>query len=271
MSSPSPRPALVPSAIRWLCVGLLAVPLLGGAALVGPLHRRAGWRLLTAWTRWSAAIFGIETVFRDENDGALGPPPFVFVQLNQTSLSESFALPPWLPAPFHALMNVEYALIPLLGWAHFVLGAVVVVRQWKWQTRKALRRCLRYLRNGSNVMISIEGCRSPNGALGPYKKGPAILAIAAQVRIVPILIEGAAPCLPYGDWRVRPGRITVTLLPAVETRGLTLGDRGGLVARLRALAEARLSSQGNPRNNGPLPMRGEGHGVEGPSPHVGEG
>jgi 1-acyl-sn-glycerol-3-phosphate acyltransferase len=232
---------VVSSAVRWLCVGLLAIPLLGSASLVGLIRRRAGWRLLTTWTRWSAAIFGIETEFRDENTGGLGPPPFVFVQLNQSSLSESLALPPGLPEPLHVLMNVEYALIPLLGWAHFLLGGVAIVRQWKWQTRKALRRCLRHLRNGRSVMLSIEGRRSQNGTLGPYKKGPAILAITAQARIVPILVEGAGPCLPYGEWRVRPGRITVTLLPAVETSGLTLGDRGGLVERLRALAESRLN------------------------------
>ena len=238
------RPAVVPSAVRWLSVGLLAIPLLGGASLVALVHRRTGWRLLTAWTRWSAAIFGIETDFRDENAGGLGPPPLVFVQLNQASLSESFALPAWLPVPFHVLMNVEYALIPLLGWAHFLLGGVVVVRQWKWQTRKALRRCLRHLRNGRSVVLSIEGRRSENGALGPYKKGPAVLAIAAQARIVPILVEGAGPCLPYGEWRVRPGRITITLLQAVETSGLAPGDRGSLVERLRTLAESRLNGGG---------------------------
>ena len=109
-------------------------------------------------------------------------------------------------------------------------------------------------------MLSIEGRRSSNGALGPYKKGPAILAIAAQARIVPILIEGAAPCLPFGEWRVRPGRITVTLLPAVETSGLTLGDRGNLVARLRALAESRLCPYAEQIAEQPFP-----------SPYVGEG
>jgi 1-acyl-sn-glycerol-3-phosphate acyltransferase len=238
------RPAAVPSAVRWLSVGLLAIPLLGGASLLALVHRRAGWRLLTTWTRWSAAIFGIETDLRDENAGGLGPPPLVFVQLNQASLSESFALPAWLPVPFHVLMNVEYALIPLLGWAHFLLGGVVVVRQWKWQTRMALKRCLRHLRNGRSVVLSIEGRRSENGALGPYKKGPAVLAIAAQVPIVPILVEGAGPCLPYGEWRVRPGRITITLLQAVETSGLSPGDRSSLVERLRALAESRLNGGG---------------------------
>jgi 1-acyl-sn-glycerol-3-phosphate acyltransferase len=138
-------------------------------------------------------------------------------------------------------MTVEYALIPLLGWAHFVLGGVVVVRQWKAQARRALERCLRHLENGKSVVLSIEGRRSPNGELGSYKKGPAILAIAAQARVVPILVQGASRCLPYGEWRVRPGRIDVVLLKAVDTRGLTLADRGGLVARLRTLAESHLS------------------------------
>lgn len=234
------RPGVGASVFRWLLVGLLAIPLLGGAGLVGLFDRRAGWKLLTTWTRWASAIFGIEREFLDENEGRFGPPPHVFVQLNQTSLSESIALPSLLPTPVRILMNVEYALIPFLGWAHVILGAVVVVRQWKGQTRRALRRCLQYIRSGESVVLSIEGRRSRDGGLSPYKKGPAILAIAAQARIVPIVVEGADLCLPYGEWRVRPGRIRATLLKAIDTRGLTLADRGRLVTELRAKAEARL-------------------------------
>ena len=90
-------------------------------------------------------------------------------------------------------------------------------------------------------MISIEGRRSPDGALQPYKKGAAVMAIESGATIIPVVLRGTRERLPYGAWRVRPGTIEVDYLEAIETKGLTYEDRDELVARLRALAEAELS------------------------------
>ncbi len=48
-------------------------------------------------------------------------------------------------------------------------------------------------------------------------------------------IEGGRAVLPFGHLRPRPGRITVRVLPKIETRGLGPEDRHDLVERLRHL------------------------------------
>jgi 1-acyl-sn-glycerol-3-phosphate acyltransferase len=93
------------------------------------------------------------------------------------------------------------------------------------------------IREGHNFGISIEGRRSPDGQLSPYKKGPAVIAIEAQCDIVPFMSHGEWRLWPHGDWRVRPGRIHGVVYPAISTRGMQYSDRGELVAQLRELAE----------------------------------
>jgi 1-acyl-sn-glycerol-3-phosphate acyltransferase len=48
--------------------------------------------------------------------------------------------------------------------------------------------------------------------------------------------------LPHGEWRARPGRITVHLLKAIPTDGLSYADRDAILDRLRALAEREMNS-----------------------------
>jgi 1-acyl-sn-glycerol-3-phosphate acyltransferase len=89
--------------------------------------------------------------------------------------------------------------------------------------------------------MSIEGQRSRDGSLSPYKKGAAVLAIAAKARIVPFIVRGARDALPFGEWRVAPQALRVISLTAIDTRGMSMNDRDALTARLRSLAERALA------------------------------
>ena len=95
--------------------------------------------------------------------------------------------------------------------------------------------------------MSIEGRRSKDGSLSPYKKGPVILAIQAQAKIVPVLIHGAGNCLPHGKWRIRPGKVTIRFLEVISTDNMQYEDRDKLVSTLRTLAEKELGQQAEMR------------------------
>lgn len=92
-------------------------------------------------------------------------------------------------------------------------------------------------------MISIEGKRSKNGSISPYKKGPAVLAIRSKAKIVPVIIEGTRECFGYGKWFKDERVVTVRLLPAIETEGMTYDDRDELVGRLAHIAERELGKK----------------------------
>jgi 1-acyl-sn-glycerol-3-phosphate acyltransferase len=117
---------------------------------------------------------------------------------------------------------------------------VVLRRRDHAKTTRALAEVTAGLRRGHSFGISIEGRRVRPNERAPYKKGPAVLAIAAQADIVPFVVRGADEVWRYGDWRPRPGTIEVELLEPIATRGLTYADRDALIAELRRRADLAL-------------------------------
>ncbi|WP_168710387.1 lysophospholipid acyltransferase family protein [Panacagrimonas perspica] len=234
------RPRLAPSLVRWIACGLNA--LLHFVALAGarPFSRSLAWRVYQSWGRTAYRIFGIEVSVQDDNGGRTEAPR-LYVWLNQSNLAEAFAFPLLLPR--HAtVINLEYAAMPLLGWARTLIGDLVIVRQWKSQAKRGIGRAARRLADGEDCMISIEGVRSADGPLRPFKKGPVLLAIQSGATIVPMYLYGGREVLPRGEWRIRPGRLQLRLLEALTTQGLSHDDRNAILDRLRRLAEEARSS-----------------------------
>jgi 1-acyl-sn-glycerol-3-phosphate acyltransferase len=218
---------------RLLACGTMpiAAPLVTALAVA---DRDAGFAAAHRWARWFLDCFGIDVHVEDAN-GPHSHPGSVFVLLDQTSLLDGVSGALALPGPFRVIVNVELLLVPGLGLMAAGFG-IPIIRQWPAQARRQLEGAVRYLEGGGRVWISIEGRRSKDGRINAFKKGPAVLAIAAQAPIVPMWIEGGRDVLPYGRLSPRPGRIAVKLLPRIETRGLGHADRHDVVQQLRRLA-----------------------------------
>ena len=70
-----------------------------------------------------------------------------------------------------------------------------------------------------------EGTRGRDYHLRPFKKGPFVLAIAAQAPVVPTLVYGALEVMPKGASAFGPGTIDVHFLEPVPTAGLDYDQR----------------------------------------------
>jgi 1-acyl-sn-glycerol-3-phosphate acyltransferase len=231
--------------VRLLVALVLTVPWCSAAILVGLVHREAGFSVGVTYLRFLQALFGIRVRVENEN-----PEPLlgcVFVLLNQTSLLDGPVLAPAIPRPLRWITNLEYALIPLYGWT-VALWGYVVVRQWPSQAKKTVAKAARFLKDGGNVMVSVEGRRSKDGLLSPYKKGPVVLAIEAKADIVPVVHLGVRDCMPHGAWRIRPGDVTVRFLRSIPTRDARYDDRTQLVEALRCLGERASTVAVSERN-----------------------
>jgi 1-acyl-sn-glycerol-3-phosphate acyltransferase len=209
-----------------------------------PFSKQGAHWLGKRWGRILLRIFGVRLRVEDRNKGAYERPPYLFVLMNQTSLLEALIMPVIAPTPINAFLNIEFGLIPFLGWAVWLQGGVMVVRQWPAQARRAAHKANQLLQQGNNFGISIEGRRSPTGALLPYKKGPVIMALTTGARIIPLYILGTRQLWPYGEWRLRPGEVTAVLGTPVSLEGRGLEERDLIVAELEALARAELSRLG---------------------------
>lgn len=155
------------------------------------------------------------------------------------------------PVLFHALRSLypnvavlykaELRKIPLLVWVWDAAGFVPIERANPGQSLPAVNRASDALKAGKSFMIFPEGTRSRTGALLPFKKGGFVMAIAAQVPVVPVTITGARNAMRKGSPLVWPATVTVEFAPPVSTAGLLFTQRDDVIKQVRAAIEARLT------------------------------
>jgi len=234
--------------IRYILSITLMAPMLGAAIIVAPISLDRSWRIIKGWSHTTMKIFGVVVEVKFDNDKSQLEEGGVLVVLTQQSLLVPTAICSRSDKRLMSIWNIEYALIPFLGWATSLMGWIIV-RQWPEQSKRQLRKAALYARNGGLILISAEGKRSTDGELMPYKKGAAVLPIESQAHIHPLYIAGARHCLPVGEWKIRPGTIVLHYLEPIPTKGLTYDDRDSLLEKLRAVAEVEHAKYEQPHRS----------------------
>ena len=97
--------------------------------------------------------------------------------------------------------------IPVLGRCFEIAGFVPVNRSSREQSRQAIERAVRQLRDGNSFMTFPEGTRVGTGELLPFKKGVFLMAIEAGAPVVPVAILGARDAMRKGSALIWPARV----------------------------------------------------------------
>jgi 1-acyl-sn-glycerol-3-phosphate acyltransferase len=154
--------------------------------------------------------------------------------------------PPILFDALHPRVRILYKReldrIPLLTRAFRMGGFIPIDRHNKEAAMRAIEHGAFALRNGQSFLIFPEGTRSRTDSLLPFKKGGFIMAIKAQVPIVPVAIRGGRDAMRKGSWIIRPVTVTIRVGQPIETAGRTLDDRARLIAEVREQILTMLSS-----------------------------
>lgn len=157
---------------------------------------------------------------------------------------ESNVDPPVLFKALHHRLRILYKAelrrFPLMGIVFDVGGFVPVERGDREKSLAAISRGADSLKSGNSFLIFPEGTRSRTGQLLPFKKGGFIMAIEAQVPIVPVAVHGGRDAMRKGSAFVQPVTVTVRVGTPVPTAGLTMADRDSLITRVRTDIEALL-------------------------------
>ena len=191
-------------------------------------HAGAGLAMTLAGIRYK--ITGRENV----------PPTAVVFCSNHESNVDPAVLFNGLHPMLHVLYKAELRNVPLMRTVFDVGGFVPVDRGDRERAMASIARGAQSLRDGNSFLIFPEGTRSRTGALLPFKKGGFIMAIQAQVPVVPVAIRGGRNAMRKGSAIVRPVHVSVQIGRPVPTAGLTLDDRDDLIARVRAEVERLL-------------------------------
>ncbi len=144
----------------------------------------------------------------------------------------------------HILYKAELHKFPIMGAVFDLGGFVPVDRTDRDKAMASIARGADSLRAGNSFLIFPEGTRSRTGSLLPFKKGGFIMAIQAQVPIVPVAVQGGRAAMRKGSAIVRPVHVSVRIGKPIPTKGLTLDDRDAVIERVRTEVE-KLLAQGS--------------------------
>lgn len=185
-----------------------------------PFSARIRYRTITLWNRsviWLArALCGIRyRVIGLENLPGI---PAVVMAKHQSAW-ETIALPVLLP-PMALVIKRELLWVPFFGWGMAMLSPIAINRA---EGRAALKQIVAQgrdrLAQGFGVMIFPEGTRVAPGEVGRYGIGGAWLATHTGAPVVPVA-HNAGEYWPKNSFLKRPGLITLSIGPVIQTKGL---------------------------------------------------
>jgi 1-acyl-sn-glycerol-3-phosphate acyltransferase len=127
--------------------------------------------------------------------------------------------------------------IPLLGSAIRTIGMIEVDRASP-DVGQIDRAAARHQAAGHWLLAFPEGRISPDGTIGAFKDGAFVIAVASQVPVIPVILDGTRRIWPPGRTTIRSGQVRVVAARPLPTSGLTQHD----VAALREQARAVICS-----------------------------
>ncbi len=146
---------------------------------------------------------------------------------NHQSSFDIVAFSAALPIEWRAVMKKEVRNIPFVGWVSKLAGHYFVSRDGSKEDSREVKRMVAELKKGPSLIIAPEGTRSEDGRLLPFKKGGFVVAMLAQVPVVPIVIWGGKNIRKKGTYELHPNKtITVHILEPVDVRKLPRGKEG---------------------------------------------
>ncbi|MGH7720654.1 MAG: lysophospholipid acyltransferase family protein [Gemmatimonadaceae bacterium] len=162
---------------------------------------------------------------------------------NHVSWFDVFALAAVLPR-YRFLAKNELFRIPIFGKAAGEIAGIYIDRKNRKAAFQAYQDAAAQIKTGASVVVYPEGTRGLSYALRPFKKGPFVLALAAQVPIVPCVVYGTMEIQGKGSVAVRPGDIHVTLLEPIATEGMSYTARDELLDRVWNAMATELRKRG---------------------------
>jgi 1-acyl-sn-glycerol-3-phosphate acyltransferase len=199
-----------------------------------PLYRVAMWGagagVRLAGVR--AQAVGVENLNRDRT--------YVFMSNHASNIDPPLLLP-IIPGRTSVLVKRELFKIPILGRAMRMGALVPVDRGNRDAGIAAVTKAEDVVKQGIHMTIYVEGHRSYDGKLLPFKKGPFYLAEDCKIPVVPITIAGTHHEMPKGRFAIKPTLVTVTFHSPIEPADF--GSREALMEKVRVAIESALPEQ----------------------------
>ena len=234
------------STLIWMAViPVVAVSclLIIGLSLV---HRGKGIDvLMKAASRLILACCGVRV--RLKGAGNVAPGTQYVLMMNHVNLLDPFVFIGHYPGLARGIEEESHFRWPFYGWMLHRIGQVPISRKDPAKARDSLAKAAALVRGRPDYSILIlpEGTRTPDGNLGPFKRGGFHLALETGLDILPLVQTGAYRINRKGSLLIRPGRVDIAALPPVRVAGYGRDAVGELADRTRSVFLDALGEPGS--------------------------
>ncbi|MDR0440725.1 MAG: 1-acyl-sn-glycerol-3-phosphate acyltransferase [Candidatus Accumulibacter sp.] len=242
--------ALLRSALFLFLAILITVPAGLFVTLAAVLPMRWRFRIIAAWRVLFMALCArvLRLDYRVVGRENIPATPSVILSKHQSAW-ETISLQEIFP-PLVFVLKRSLLLIPFLGWAFAAVKMISIDRGGGKNALKQVEKqgCER-LRAGYWVVIFPEGTRIAPGERCRFKIGGARLAVSAGVPAVPVAHD-AGEFWGKNAFVKKPGRITVSIGPAIDPEGKSAEEVNALAeqwieAEMRKISPHRYPEASN--------------------------
>ena len=176
--------------------------------------------IIRIWSFFVLKLAGI-SIFSKNNHVVPSKGSFVTV-FNHTSYVDILALFYVCPRALYFGAKKELFYIPLLGWAMWASGQLLIERSKAKTVYKLYLSLNKRIKKGDCFALAPEGKRhTGKSPLAQFKKGPFVLALKHQLPILPVLIRGSKACMPKGsllfNTKAFRSKVFITWLSPIES------------------------------------------------------
>ena len=171
-----------------------------------------GW-----WGRLNLKLNGVKVIYKGLEN--IDPDQTYMVIANHKSFLDIYAIFSCRALYCLFVAKRELTKIPFFGLALQRSGSIIIDRGNRKQAISRLKAQGKILRSrDTSIVLFAEGTRIPASIrLGKFKKGGFMLASQLELPILPLTISNSGNLQPKGKIAIKPGTITLTFSPAIET------------------------------------------------------
>jgi 1-acyl-sn-glycerol-3-phosphate acyltransferase len=212
-------------------IGFSAAFIMGNIRVLYFLFTRGAWVGV-----WVAGV-RFETVGLDRFDHSRS---YIFMTNHASNLDPPIQVG-LIPRQTSVMVKKELFKVPILGKVMRMGKLVPVDRGNRDAGIEAVRAAKAVVEQGMNMLVYVEGKRSFDGKLLPFKKGPFYMALECGVPVVPVTILGTHYIWPKRRFAIKPGRVKVIFHAPIEPKDF--GDRESLLEKVYAVIESGLPAE----------------------------
>jgi 1-acyl-sn-glycerol-3-phosphate acyltransferase len=179
----------------------------------------------------------VQTVGLDRFDHSRS---YIFMTNHVSNLDPPIQVP-LIPKRTSVMVKKELFKFPILGRAMRMGSLVPVDRGNRDAGIEAVRAAKAVVEQGLNMIIYIEGKRSFDGKLLPFKKGPFYLAVECGVPVIPMTIVGTHYAMPKARFSIKPTLVTVIFHDPIEPKDFI--SREALMEKVRNVIDSGLPEE----------------------------